>query len=401
MVTATPQSSAPPSLQTTPLGWIKKNLFSSWFNSLLTIFIVGFFLWATKNFVVWAATDAKWDVLPKNWNLFFAGVYPNNQYWRLFLLLGFISAISGLSWGYFSRSVARFLSSKVLWGIGIVTLLTVSAPTHLPFRLILLGILLLGLIIAWGEHRLYPDVSLSGQWLSLSYFFFFIIGFWLIQGNLGLPSVSSSLWGGLLLTVLMALVSIVLCFPLGLLLALGRQSSLPAISWISTAYIEVIRGVPLICILFMGQNMIQLFLPADNLDRVLRAIIALTLFSAAYMAENIRGGLQAVPRGQYEAASSLGLIKPLTISLIVLPQALKISIPAIVGQFISLFQDTTLVSIIGLPELLGMSRSILGNPEFLGRYQEVYVFIAIIYWIFCYSMSLGSRQVEKSLDTGH
>lgn len=203
-----------------------------------------------------------------------------------------------------------------------------------------------------------------------------------------------------MLTLFMSVISIVLSFPFGVILALGRQSMLPVIRWLSTIYIELIRGVPLISILFMGQVMIPLFLPEGmRPDRVLRAIVGLTLFTAAYLAENVRAGLQAVPRGQLEAARSLGLNAPLTLSLIVLPQAIKIAIPAIVGQFISLFQDTTLVSIVGLLELLGISRSILANPEFLGRYGEVYLFIGLIYWFFCYAMSVGSRKLEEKLNT--
>jgi len=214
--------------------------------------------------------------------------------------------------------------------------------------------------------------------------------------------VNTNDWGGLVLTLLMAVSGIALCFPLGVILALGRRSSLPVVKWMSIAYIELIRGVPLIAILFMGQVMIPLFL-AEGMrpDRVLRAIIGLTIFSAAYLAENVRAGLQAVPRGQQEAAASLGLNTPLTLSLIVLPQALKVAIPAIVGQFISLFQDTTLLAIVGLAELLGISRSILANPNYLGRYTEVYLFIGIIYWFFCYAMSLGSRKIEEKLNTEH
>lgn len=206
--------------------------------------------------------------------------------------------------------------------------------------------------------------------------------------------------GGLVLTLFTAVSGIVVCFPLGLLLALGRRSALPLVRWLSTAYIELVRGVPLVAFLFMGQVMIPLFLPVGSRpDRVLRAIIALALFSAAYLAENVRAGLQAVPRGQREAAMSLGLNTPMTLGLIVLPQALKIAIPAIVGQFISLFQDTTLLSIVGLAELLGIGRSILANPSYLGRYAEVYLFLAVIYWFFCYAMSLGSRKIEEKLNT--
>jgi general L-amino acid transport system permease protein len=214
--------------------------------------------------------------------------------------------------------------------------------------------------------------------------------------------VATSLWGGLLLTIFMAVVSIFLCFPLGVLLALGRQSSLPVIRWLSVLYIELVRGIPLIAILFIGQNMIPLFLPQGvRPDNILRAIIGLTVFSAAYLAENVRGGLQAIPRGQTEAANALGLNPMLTTGLIVLPQALKISIPAIVGQFISLLQDTTLLSIVGIIDLLGITRAILANPQFIGRYWEAYIFIGAIYWVLCYGMSLGSRRLEESLNTGH
>jgi len=204
------------------------------------------------------------------------------------------------------------------------------------------------------------------------------------------------------LTLLLAITGISLCFPIGVALALGRRSELPVVKGLSTAYIELVRGVPLISILFMGQVLIPLFLPEGvRPNSILRAVIGLTISSAAYLAENVRAGLQAVPRGQYEAAASMGMNKPLTIALIILPQAIKTAIPAIVGQFISLFQDTTLLGIVGLVELLGISNSILANPTYLGDYAEVYLFIAVLYWIFCYAMSLGSRRIEESLNTDH
>ena len=205
-----------------------------------------------------------------------------------------------------------------------------------------------------------------------------------------------------MLTLFAAVVSIALSFPLGVLLALGRQSSLPVVKYFSILYIEIIRGLPLIGILFLGQVMLQFFLPpgAPKLDRLVRAIAALILFSAAYLAENVRGGLQAVPRGQIEAARSLGLNTPLVILLIVLPQALRAVIPAIVGQFIGLFKDTSLLSLFGILELVGISRTVLANPAYSGRYAEVYVFIGVIYWVFCYSMSLASRKLEQTLGVG-
>jgi general L-amino acid transport system permease protein len=255
---------------------------------------------------------------------------------------------------------------------------------------------------AWGGKTIGNTQPKLGQWLPFSWFLLLIICVWFIGGGLGLKVVETNLWGGLMLTLLMSIISILLCFPIGILLALGRQSSLPVIRILSTVYIEVIRGLPLITILFMGQILLPLFLPEGaRPDRILRAIIGLTMFSSAYLAENIRGGLQGIPRGQTEAAKALGLNTPLTVSLVVLPQALKVAIPSIVGQFISLFQDTTLLSIVGLMELLGMSRSILANPKFLGRHLEVYIFVGILYWVFCYAMSIASQKLEQQLNTEH
>jgi general L-amino acid transport system permease protein len=191
----------------------------------------------------------------------------------------------------------------------------------------------------------------------------------------------------------------VLSFPLGVLLALGRQSTLPVVRSLSIAYIELIRGLPLIGILFMAQVMVPLLLPPQlTVDQLLRAIIGLTLFSSAYLAETVRAGLQSIPKGQWEAARALGFSTPLTLGLIVLPQALRAVVPAIVGQFIGLFKDTALLSIVGLVELTGIARSITAQPEYLGRYAEVYLAIGLIYWLFCYGMSVASRRLEHSVE---
>lgn len=271
-------------------------------------------------------------------------------------------------------------------------------------------IVMLGGSIAAG-WQLAQRVSVPKVPAWISKVILFLVGFvvvyqvlwrlpYLLGLDFGLKNISTNSWGGLTLTLLLAVSGIVLCFPAGVLLALGRQSKLPIVKALSVAYIELIRGVPLISILFMGQVLIPLFLPEGvRPDRVVRAIIGLTIFSAAYLAENVRAGLQAVPRGQAEAAQSLGLNKPLTTSLIVLPQALKTAIPAIVGQFISLFQDTTLLGIVGLVELLGITQNLLASPKYLGDYKEAYIFIAAIYWVFCYAMSYGSRRIESALNT--
>lgn len=237
-----------------------------------------------------------------------------------------------------------------------------------------------------------------------------LIGAWLLSlpviaillyGIGDLTTVSTNLWGGLLLTLSLAIVSTVASFPLGVLLAVGRQSTYPALRVFCVGYIELIRGVPLITVIFMMQIMLPLFLPSEiTVERVVRAMAGFTLFTAAYIAEIVRGGLQAIPRGQVEAARALGLNGILTLLLIILPQALRITIPALMGQFISLFKDTSLVAIVGLLDLAGIANAAANQPEFLGRQAEVYVFIALIYFLFAYAMSHGSRRLERSLGVG-
>jgi general L-amino acid transport system permease protein len=217
-----------------------------------------------------------------------------------------------------------------------------------------------------------------------------------------LPKVPTTAWGGLMVTLLLAVGGIGLSFPIGVLLALGRRSSLPVVKVFSILFIEIVRGVPLITILFMFSIILALFLPTESrIDRVIRALIAMVVFSSAYTAENVRGGLQAVPRGQEEAAKALGLNNLQITLFIVLPQALRAVIPAIVGQFISLFKDTTLVVIVGINDLLGIGKSVLNaDPQFIRLQAEVYIFIAAVFWVFSYFMSYASRQLEKVLGVG-
>jgi general L-amino acid transport system permease protein len=395
-------ASPPPIAQVGAIAWVRKNLFSNWFNTLLTV-VLGLVLGRTLiGFLTWATTQAKWQLIPANLSLFFIGRYPVSEMWRIWCVLALIAALGGLSWGVLARNVPQLFSRTTLTVLGLIGAIAVLMPTPVPFRILLLAIEGLVVAAAWGGRILGHRVPKLGQWLAFAWSFSFLVVWWLIAGGLGLVPVGTSNWGGLLLTVFMAVVSILLCFPLGILLALGRQSSLPVIRGLSVGFIEIVRGVPLIALLFVGSNMVPLFLPTSiRPNLVVRAIIGLTLFSAAYLAENVRGGLQSIPRGQAEAANALGLNPGLTTALIVLPQALKVSIPAIVGQFISLLQDTTLVSILGLFDLLGISRTILANPQFIGRYAEAYIFIGVIYWVFCYAMSVGSRQIEKQLNTEH
>jgi general L-amino acid transport system permease protein len=331
------------------LIWLRKNLFNTWYNTILTVLSLLFIYWLLSGLINWLLTQAQWRVLTANIRLFFVGRYPARIIWRVWTSLGIIVGLGAISWSIL-RSHSRFAFLK-----------------------------------SW----------LAPIWL-LGYFLIY----WLLTGGFFLrPTVRLDSLSGLILTLFVAITSILLCFPFGVLLALGRQSKLPAIRWLSTAYIEILRGLPLIGILFMAQVMLPLILPPNvRPDRVVRGIAGYTLFTAAYVAENVRGGLQSIPRGQTEAAKALGLNTPLMLLLVILPQAIKAVIPSTVGQFISLFKDTSLLALVGLTDLLGISQSILANPKYLGRYAEVYLFIAAIYWFFCYSMSIASRRLERELN---
>ena len=370
------------------LLWLRKNLFSTWYNSLLTIICLLLLFWVGAGIWNWVFNQAQWQVIQVNLHLFLVGRYPRNQYWRIWNVFAIASCLTALSWGVFTAKEKARIIYVVITAL-IVSIISVIMPLSVN----LLGITALIFVSVWLGRKF---AQIIAPWLSLGWMLSFPVILWLIGGGLNLQLVRSDLWNGLLLTLIMAAVSIVLSFPIGVLLALGRTSSLPVWRWFCILYIEIVRGLPLIGILFMAQVMLRLFLPPEwPLDRVVRAIAGLVLFSAAYMAENVRGGLQAIPRGQVEAAKALGLKTPLVILLIVLPQALRAVLPAIVGQFIGLFKDTSLLSLVGLVEFTGIARSILAQPQFIGQYGEVYLFIGLIYWLFCYSMSLASRKLEK------
>ena len=386
----------PTSQSLSPREWVRKNLFSTWYNGILTIICLVTLVQGVLGLISWIFGAAQWTVVGVNLRLFFVGQFPADLYWRVWTSVAIIAGLTGISWG-FTQKNARLFSRPLLFTLGVAIAAIILLPLGLPPRLWLLAIALVG-AVGYGVGRQLP--ATISPWLPVAWGLAFVVIWWFIKGGLGLEPTETGVWSGLLLTLLTATISIVLSFPLGVLLALGRQSKLPVVRAFCTIYIEVIRGLPLIGILFLAQVMLPLFLPPNfrQLDRVLRAIAGLVLFSAAYLAENVRGGLQAVPRGQGEAASALGLSTPLAVSLIVLPQALRAVIPAIVGQLIGLFKDTSLLALFGLLELTGIARSVLSQPEFIGRYAEVYLFIGLIYWVFCYAMSLASRRLERQLN---
>jgi general L-amino acid transport system permease protein len=384
----------PPFERYTLLGWLRRNLFSTWYNALLTVLCLALIALAGRSALEWALGQARWEVITANLRLFLVGQYPASATWRVWACVGLLAALIGLSYGVWGRG--RRADALGVVGLPVVLALVFEGETRIALLAAgAAGALGLGLG-RWRRARL-------ARWAVFGWVIYFPLVIVLVSGFGGegsvLPLVPTNLWGGLLLTLLLSVVGIVFSFPLGVLLALGRQSGLPAVRALSVTYIEVVRGVPLVTVLFMAQLMLPLFLPNVTIDRVVRAMAGIVLFSAAYLAENVRGGLQAIPRGQYEAARALGLNTWKMMLLIILPQALKIVIPVLVGQFIALFKDTSLVVIVGLLELMGIAKAVLAQPDFLGLQAEVYLFVALVYAVFCYLMSNLSQRLERRLNT--
>ncbi|MCC6568250.1 MAG: amino acid ABC transporter permease [Anaerolineales bacterium] len=379
------------------LSWMRKNLFGSWYDALLTIIGVWIVYWALSGLLKWVFVTAEWEVIVVNMRLLMIGQYPLDQAWRLWLWLGLLVFLSGNSLAIWARQ-SKF-AVLLLLAPALLSLFQIGAGQ----RGWLIGLTVTGLV-GWGIGRIKPEVLkrsvIAGWVISLPVIILLTRGLSESETSF-MPDVRTNLWGGLLLTFLLTVVGIMFSFPIGVLLALGRRSELPIIRWFSVGYIELVRGVPLISILFMAQLMLPLFLPDGwTVDRVIRAMVGITLFSAAYLAENVRGGLQAIPKGQFEAAEALGLSGAQTMIFIILPQALRLIIPILVGQFIGVFKDTSLVAIVGLLDLVGIARTVLAQPAFLGLQREVYVFISLIFWVLSYGMSYLSQRLEERLGVG-
>ncbi len=387
----------PPSERNTPVGWLRKNLFSSWLNTLLTILSLGLIYLIVRPLLSWALNAADWAVIPANLNLLMRGRYPAAEAWRIWASVDVLAVIVGLTAGL---NIDRPRTPAfVIGALPLLLLLMpfVSNEARLDL-LVLEGCLLAAFALARFGPRRAINALIVPAWVL-----YFPLLIYLVRGlGLALPVVETQYWGGLVLSLMLAAVGIALSFPLGVLLALGRRSSLPAIRTLCVIYIEFIRGVPLITLLFFAVVALQLFLPQNSppINSVLRVTVAITLFSAAYTAENVRGGLQSIPKGQNEAAIALGLNGFQSMFFIVLPQALRAVIPVLVGQFIGLFKDTSLVALVGLFDLLCIARAILSNPNWIGRAQEIYLFLGVVYWIFCYAMAYASRRIERSLGVG-
>ncbi|SRR5260221_2913091 len=362
---------APPLLAVGPIAWLRANLFSGPVNTLLTLLAFLLLYWAIPPFVNWAFLHANW-------------LFPQD------VADGARSASrkdcvpGGACWIFVRARLGQFLFGFY--------------PMDERWRPILTFILTFGAIAGMLIERLpYKKANAIFLFAILPF-----LAFWLLLGGLGLQIVPTRMWGGFMLTLVIAAVGIVLALPLGILLALGRRSELPVVHLISVVVIEFVRGVPLITVLFMANVMLPLFLPPGmTIDPLLRILVGFTVFTAAYLAEVVRGGLQAIGRGQYEGAASLGLGYWSMMRLIVLPQALRISIPAIVNTINGSFMDTTLVAVVGLYDFLNIVRTGSHDANWIGTEIEGFVFCAAVYWVICYGMSRYSVHLERKLDTGH
>ena len=379
------------------LRWLRRNLFNTWYDSLLTVLSLLLIYWVGKGLLTWAFTSADWGVVSANLRLFMVGQYPRQHDGRLWAAIAFLIFLAGNSLAIWARRA--FAVTILLLGLPLLLALLPFGPQARQW----LGLLTVTGLAGWSIGRARPEVLkrpvLIGWAISLPIFILLTRGLTAAEGLF--ENVGTNLWGGLLLTFLLTVVGILFSFPLGVLLALGRRSNLPVVRLASVGYIELVRGVPLISILFMAQLMLPLFLPSGlSVDRILRAMVGITLFSAAYLAENVRGGLQAIARGQFEAAHALGLNGAQTMVFVILPQALRLIIPILVGQFIAVFKDTSLVAVVGLLDLLGIAKTVLAQPDFLGLQREVFAFISMLYWVLSYGMSYLSQRLEVRLGVG-
>lgn len=360
--TITFQPSAPrpaPINQIKTIAWLRSNLFGSWSDTAITLILLGVLLSVIPDLIQWLFLTATfqgdddicrqnggacWPFIVEKFQVLMIGVYPQDLSWRPGIAAMALLALAWLTYADRIKGIA--------------------------------------LICAWGALPIFALIMIGGAF--------------------GMQDVDQAVWGGLMLSILLALVGVIVSIPLGVLLALGRHYGSPAIKVLCVTFIELLRGVPLITILFMASVMMPLFLPPELvINNLLRIQIGMILFSSAYMAEVVRGGLQAIPKGQTEASLSLGVSPIYTTAFVVVPQALRHVLPPLIGRCIALFKDTSLVIIVGLLDFLGMIKGAALDTDWLGFQAEAYVFAAFVYWLICYSLSLYGRQLEKRGSNAH
>lgn len=369
------QAQPAPASTVGPGAWLRKNLFATPADSVLTIVALLAVAYILPVLLNWLIFDAVWTGENRTACLTVAqgGELPDG--W------------SGACWAFVSANFGRFMFGNY--------------PIDERWRVMLTGAIFVALLIP----LLMPSVPFKRLNAVLFFIVFPIVAFFLLVGGyFGLRYIETSLWGGLLVTLVISYVGIVCSLPLGIILALGRRSKMPAVKMLSVMFIEAVRGVPLVVVLFMASFLLPLFVPPGyTFDKLLRALVGVSLFAAAYMAEVVRGGLQAIPKGQYEGADSLGLGYWQKMGLIVMPQALKLVIPGIVNTFIGMFKDTSLVLIISMFDLLGIVKQSLSDANWATPQtaKTGLIFAALIFWIFCFGMSRYSQFMERRLDRSH
>lgn len=453
----------PPTSTTTPVDWVRVRLFPNVTSGIVTLLLLPVVIYLGYRAVLFVAVNGRWEAVSRNLTLFMQGTFPRDEQWRIVVQLMLMALAVGLGtstaaaaaadrareaglpvlrqhptqvirrfWPVilFVLALLYFANTATPWlvALGAIAVLAVgSAARFLPKRLRNLGWVLTLMAVAAGFQVVSGTTGRSwlvmaivvgvGVWASVKLdgleprprlaarlvLSLVAVGavYW-VYTLITLPGIGWDRWSGLHLTLWVSALAIVLSFPLGLLLALARRSTLPALRMLSTGYIELIRGVPLITLLFMGQFILPFMLPAGaDPSSITRAIAAMTLFTAAYVAEIVRGGLQALPYGQTEAAQALGLAPSKTMRLIILPQALRAVIPAMVGQFISIFKDSSLLYILAINEFLGVRSLVHAQADFRSiAHAETLVFVAVGYWAFAYAMSRESQRLERRLRVG-
>lgn len=396
----------PPAVRRGVVPWLRENLFSSWVNALASLATVAVIGVLGAELVRWALVEAHWGPVWANLKLFAVYRYPADLLWRPFAAAGVVMLLLGVTSGAGHSERESIAGGVFRWFLGLTALLALVGMAAWPaVRWGWLAVSAAG-VVGYAAGRARPGLVRALPWswgASLLLLVVLLEGF----GDRGaMRAVSTKEWGGFMLTLILSAVGIAVSFPLGIALALGRRSRLPVIRVVCVGFIEVVRGAPLIMWLFIASLMVPLVLDVSPsaVGPLTRAMVAVTLFSAAYMAENVRGGLQAVPKGQAEAARALGLSGWQTTRLIVLPQALRAVIPAIVGQAIALFKDTSLVFIVGLFDFFNVGNIVANQPASLlvpgGVRLGLSLFLAVTYWFFAYRMSVASRQLERRLGVG-
>ena len=379
----------------TPGEWVRRNLFSSGFNGVLTVASAALVLFLSFQLVRFVFVNADWSVFQANLRVYMVGRFPEDQLWRVWAVVFFLATLVGLSNGVL---VPRRLTRGGLYLRAVLAVLTLGALVYLVrsplvWLLMAITVALYAGGVVFGRR--------VGRRLLRSLLVAWLLAFPVVVLLLSAGDVSADQWGGLLLNVIVAVAVIALSFPLGILLALGRRSSLPAVSWFCVGFIELIRGVPLLTLLIFGRFVLILLVPPGlTFAQVVRAIFMFTLFSSAYVAEIVRGGLQGVPEGQYEAAKALGLSTTRTMALVALPQALRSTIPPMIGHFISVFKDTSLLAALSFSELLFTARRSSQAFEFVGHQAEALLPAAFLFWVIAFSMSRWSQRVEVRLGVG-